>query len=78
MDKITRSKAEAIAKDFALSIDQRTNELLKLNNELYTNLGKDSTESEKKEVKATSKFIFKQLKGFNEKDADLFLRSLDE
>ena len=78
MNKEIRSKAEAIAKDFALSIKERTDALLKLDTEMYMELGKDTTKKEKKEVKQTSKYIFKQLKGFNESDAEMLLRALDE
>jgi len=78
MKENIRSKAEAIAKDFALSIKERTDELLKLDSEMYMELGKDSTKSQRKEVKQTSKYIFKQLKGFNEADAELLLRALDD
>lgn len=70
--------AEKIAKDFNKSIEERTNNLLKIDCEQYTNLGIDSTKTEKKEVKANSKYIYKQIKGFNEKDGELLLSSLDE
>lgn len=74
----TRKKAEQIAKDFQLSIKERTDALLKLDCEMYMELGKDSTKTQRKEVKQNSKFIFKQLKGFNETDAELLLRALDD
>lgn len=74
----TRTKAEQIAKDFQLSIKERTDALLKLDCEMYMELGKDSTKTQRKEVKQNSKFIFKQLKGFNETDAELLLRALDD
>jgi hypothetical protein len=73
-----RQQAEQIAKDFNKSIQERTNALLKIDCDQYTNLGKDSTKTEKKEVKANSKFIYKQIKGFNEKDGELLLSSFDE
>jgi len=73
-----RQQAEQIAKDFNKTIQERTNALLKMDCNQYTNLGSDSTKTEKKEVKANSKFIYKQIKGFNEKDGELLLSSFDD
>ena len=73
-----RQQAEQIAKDFNKSIRERTDALLKIDCDQYTNLGSDSTNTEKKEVKSNSKFIYKQIKGFNEKDGELFLSSFDD
>ena len=46
-----KETAEQYARDFALSIQERTDKLLKLDCTQYTNLGSDSTKSEKTEVK---------------------------
>lgn len=73
-----RQQAEQIAKDFNKTIQERTNALLKMDCNQYTNLGSDSNKTEKKEVKANSKFIYKQIKGFNEKDGELLLSSFDD
>lgn len=70
--------AEQIAKDFNLSIKERTDALLKIDCEQYMMLGKDATKTQKQEVKRNSKHIYKQIKGFNEKDGELFLRALDD
>ena len=70
--------AETIAKDFNLSIKERTDALLKMDCEQYMMLGTDTTKTQKQEVKKNSKFIYKQIKGFNEKDGELLLRALDE
>ena len=72
-----RKLAEKIAKDFNLSVLQRTNQLLELDAIQYTNLGIDSKKYEKDKVKSDSKFIYKQLKGFNETDGSLLLNHLD-
>ena len=77
MTKDVREKAEEYARDFALSIQQRTDKLLKLDCTEYTNLGSDSTKAEKKEVKATSKQIYKQIRGIDETSGNLLLKSLD-
>ena len=77
MTKDVRKKAEEYARDFALSIQQRTDKLLKLDCTEYTNLGSDSTKAEKLEVKKNSKFIYKQIRGIDETSGNLLLKSLD-
>lgn len=72
-----KQKAENYARDFALSIQQRTDKLLKLDCNEYTNLGSDSTKAEILEVKKNSKFIYKQIKGIDEVAGNLLLKSLD-
>jgi len=72
-----RERAENYARDFALSIQERTDKLLKLDCNEYTNLGSDSTKSEILEVKKNSKFIYKQIKGIDEAAGNLLLKSLD-
>jgi hypothetical protein len=43
----------------------------------YTNLGIDSTKTEKNKVKSDSKHLYKLIKGFNETDGKLLLNHLD-
>lgn len=74
----TREQAEAIAKDFAKSIKQRTDELLELDTNQYTNLGTDSTKTEKAQVKKDSKYIYKQVKGIDEETGNLLLSAFDD
>jgi uncharacterized lipoprotein YehR (DUF1307 family) len=76
-DLTIRNLAEKIARDFALSIKERTDMILELDAIQYTNLGIDSTKAEKKKVKSDSKFLYKQIKGFNETDGKLLLNHLD-
>ena len=77
MTKDVREKAEEYAKDFALSIQERTDKLLKLDCSEYTTLGSDSTKAEKLEVKKNSKFIYKQIRGIDEVSGNLLLKALD-
>lgn len=77
MKEDIKEKAEQYARDFALSIKERTDKLLKLDCIQYTNLGSDSTKAEKLEVKKNSKFIYKQIKGIDELSGNLLLKSLD-
>jgi hypothetical protein len=76
-DLTIRKLAEKIATDFALSIKERTDMILELDAIQYTNLGIDSTIGEKKKVKSDSKYLYRQIKGFNEVDGKLLLNHLD-
>ena len=77
MKKDIKVKVENYARDFALSIQERTDKLLKLDCNMYTNLGSDSSKAERLEVKKNSKFIYKQIKGIDEVSGNLLLKSLD-
>lgn len=73
-----RKLAEKIAKDFQLSVRERTDQLLELDAIQYTNLGIDSKKYEKDKVKSDSKYIYKQIKGFNEETGNLLINHLDQ
>jgi len=77
-DMTIRKLAEKIAKDFQLSVKERTDAILELDAISYTNLGIDSTKTEKTKVKNDSKYLYKLLKGFNEVDGNLLLNHLDK
>lgn len=70
--------AKDIATDFQLSIKERTDKLLKLDCEMYTNLGTDSTKTQKQEVKKNSKYIYKAIKGIDEASGEMLLSVLDD
>jgi hypothetical protein len=72
-----RELSENISKDFELSVKERTDKILELDANQYTNLGIESSKSERNKVKADSKFLYKQIKGFNEIDGNLLLNHLD-
>jgi len=65
-DLTIRNLAEKIATDFARTIKERTDMILELDAIQYTNLGIDSTKSEKSKVKSDSKYLYKQIKGIDE------------
>ena len=77
MEENIREIAQKIAIEFQLSIKERTDKLLKLDAEMYTNLGTDSTKAEKQRVKSDSKFIYKQIKGINEEIGKQLLDHID-
>jgi hypothetical protein len=76
-DLTIRKLAEKIAKDFQLSVKDRTEAILEMDAISYTNLGIDSTKTEKNKVKSDSKHLYKLIKGFNETDGKLLLNHLD-
>jgi len=76
-DLTIRKLAEKIAMDFALSVRERTDMILELDAIQYTNLGIDSTKTEKNKVKSDSKHLYKQIKGINEQDGNLLINHLD-
>lgn len=76
-DLTIRNLAEKIAKDFALSIKERTDALLQLDSIQYTNLGIDSTKQEKNKVKSDSKYIYKQIKGIDEPTGKMLINHMD-
>jgi hypothetical protein len=76
-DNTIRKLAEKIAKDFQLSVKDRTDAILEMDAISYTNLGIDSSKTEKNKVKSDSKYLYKLIKGFNETDGKLLLNHLD-
>ena len=76
-DLTIRKLAEKIAIDFQLSIKERTDAILQLDATQYTNLGIDSTKTEKKKVKADSRHLYKLVKSFNVTDGNLLLNHMD-
>ena len=72
-----KEKAEEIAIDFAKSIKERTDALLKLDCYLYTNLGIDSTKEEKERVKELSRFIYTRV-ALIDQDSKILLEALDK
>ena len=51
-----------IAEDFNKSIRERVESLLEMDTNMYTQLGSDSTKSEKEEVKKKSRIIYRAIK----------------
>jgi len=76
-DLTIRRLAEKIAKDFQLSVKERTDAILEMDAISYTNLGIDSSKTEKNKVKSDSKYLYKLIRGFNETDGNLLVNHLD-
>tara|TARA_S200002703_G_scaffold154481_1_gene157340 strand:+ start:642 stop:884 length:243 start_codon:yes stop_codon:yes gene_type:complete len=76
-DMTIRKLAEKIALDFQLSVKEKTDAILELDATQYTNLGIDSTKTEKSKVKTDSKYLYKLIKNFNVDDGNLLLNHMD-
>lgn len=77
-DLTIRKLAEKIASDFALSVKERTDRILELDAIQYTNLGIDSLKAEKLKVKSDSRYLYKQIRSFNQHDGNLLVNHLDK
>ena len=74
---VTTDLAREIALNFNKSIQDRVNELLKADCSNYTNLGIDSTESERTLVRGTSKDIYQLVNLIDEETGKLLMKTLD-
>lgn len=59
---MNKEDVKRIAEDFNKSIKERIELLLEADTNMYTNLGLDSTKSEKEEVKKKSRVIYRAIK----------------
>jgi ribosomal protein S6 len=57
---------------------EKIDKLLEFDCNMYTNLGTDSTKTEKLEVKRMSKKIYKAIQGINEAIGKSLLQSMDK
>lgn len=58
--------------------NQKIDKLLELDCNMYTNLGIDSTKTEKQAVKRMSKKIYKAIQGINEPIGKSLLQAMDK
>tara|TARA_R100000935_G_C2762178_1_gene134074 strand:+ start:286 stop:534 length:249 start_codon:yes stop_codon:yes gene_type:complete len=56
---------------------RKTDELLRMDSVMYSNLGSDSTKSEKSEVRVSSRKIYLGIKTIDESTGILFLQAMD-
>ena len=66
-----------IAEAYQKTVRQRIDQLLEMDATMYTNLGSDSTKTEKSNVKKNSKVIYKAIKDLDEYTGKLLLEHLD-
>ena len=72
-----KEKVLRIAEDFNKSIKERIDELLKIDADMYTNLGIDSTKADKEQVKKNSRFIYRAIKDLDDATGKLLLQHQD-
>lgn len=72
-----KEKVLRIAEDFNKSIKERIDELLKIDADMYTNLGIDSTKADKEQVKKNSRLIYRAIKDLDDATGKLLLQHQD-
>lgn len=72
-----KEKVLRIAEDFNKSIKERIDELLRIDADMYTNLGSDSTKADKEQVKKNSRFIYRAIKDLDDATGKLLLQHQD-
>jgi len=72
------SKIEKILNYKSISIRQKIDRLLELDAINYTNLGSESTKTQREEVKKESRFIYRAIKTLDTDLGNLFLQHQDK
>lgn len=72
------SKIEKILNYKSISIRQKIDRLLELDAINYTNLGSESTKTQREEVKKESRFIYRAIKTLDTELGNLFLQHQDK
>lgn len=70
-------KIDKILNYKTISINQKIDRLLEIDANNYTNLGSDSTKTEKELVKKESRFIYRAIRTLDKELGDLFLQHQD-
>ena len=65
-----------IAEALHLTDKQKLDELLRMDAIMYVNLGMESTQEERAEVKSRSRLIYRTIKAIDMEMGDLFLRAM--
>ena len=72
-----REEILRIAEDYQKTVVERINQLLELDATMYTNLGSDSTNAEKQEVKKNSRIIYRAIRDLDLETGKLLLQHQD-
>jgi hypothetical protein len=70
-------KIDRILNFKTISIRQKIDRLLEMDANNYTNLGSDSTKTQREEVKKESRFIYRAIKTLDKELGNLFLQHQD-
>jgi hypothetical protein len=74
---INKEEILRIAADYQKTVRERIDQLLFEDANMYTNLGIDSTKTEKQEVKKNSRAIYRAIKDLDEATGKLLLQHQD-
>ena len=66
-----------IAEDYQKTVIERINQLLEIDATMYTNLGSDSTNADKQEVKKNSRIIYRAIRELDHDTGKLLLQHQD-
>ena len=72
-----KSEVLKVAENFNISVKERIDSLLEIDANMYTNLGSDSTKSNKEQVKKNSRVIYRAIKDLDESTGKLLLQHQD-
>lgn len=78
VNKMVREKVDKIMSYTSVKKSEKIDRLLELNSDQYTNLGKDSSKTEKLKVKATSKYIYRAIRKLDDSFGRLLLRDAQD
>lgn len=78
LNEMVREQVDKIMSYTSIKDSEKINRLLELNSDQYTNLGIDSTKTEKVKVKATSKYIYRAIKRLDDSFGRLLLRDAQD
>lgn len=70
------TEIDNIAEALHLTDKQKLDELLRMDAIMYVNLGMESTQEERSEVKSRSRLIYRTIKAIDMEMGDLFLRAM--
>ena len=70
------AEIDNIAEAMHLTDKQKLDELLRMDATMYVNLGTESTQEERAEVKSRSRLIYRTIKAIDMEMGDLFLRAM--
>lgn len=70
------TEIDNIAEALHLTDKQKLDELLRMDATMYVNLGTESTQEERSEVKSRSRLIYRTIKAIDMDMGDLFLRAM--
>lgn len=71
------NRVTAIAENTSKTVKERIDDLLFLDKENHTNIGIDTSKTEKKRIYGESRVIYRAIKGLDEKLGELFLKTSD-